>query len=112
MPVGVSTERRPALVVGTAVPRHDAVEKVTGQARYAADLFDSSDVLHAAVRSSEIPHGEILSVDTSAAERMPGVVAVLTGQDLQDTSSFSRYGLDQPVLATDRVRYVGQPVAA
>ena len=68
------------LVVGKDVPRTDAIPKVTGAAQYVADLH-LSGMLHAAVLRSPHPHAKILSIDVSAARSMPGVKAVITGED-------------------------------
>jgi CO/xanthine dehydrogenase Mo-binding subunit len=67
-------------VIGTAVQRVDAVEKVTGRAAYAADVR-LPRMLHGAVVRSPHAHARIVSVDTSLAERLPGVHAVVTGAD-------------------------------
>ena len=96
--------------VGKSVPRLEGAEKVTGQTRYAADI-DIPGALWAKVLRSPLPHARVVSVDTSKAARLPGVAAVISGADV------SRYmtGLrmkDMPLLAVDRVRYVGEPVAA
>src|SRR4030066_843870 len=71
------------LVVGKDVPRTDAVPKVTGAAQYVADLHFPG-MLHAAVLRSPHPHARIVSIDTSAAESLPGVKAVITGRDTTD----------------------------
>lgn len=68
------------LVVGKDVPRTDALPKVTGAAQYVADLH-MPGMLHAAVLRSPHPNARILSIDTSAARAMPGVKAVITGED-------------------------------
>jgi CO/xanthine dehydrogenase Mo-binding subunit len=90
--------------------RHEGALKVTGQARYTGDHYPDG-VLHVACLASPVPHATITSIDTSAARELPGVVAVLTGADLGDVR-FGRHLLDLPVLATDRVRFIGQRVAA
>jgi len=94
--------------VGTSVPRIDAVEKVTGRAVYGPDL-KLPGMLHGKVLRSPLPHARILNVDTSKAEQLPGVKAVVTGKDLT-----GRYGLiiqDQPAYCLEKVRYIGDPVA-
>lgn len=98
-------------VVGQSVPRADAYEKVTGKAQYTTDLT-LPDMLHARVVRSTIPHGRIRRLDAQPALRHPGVVAVVTAEDLRDIHPY--YGhivRDRPVLAIDRVRFVGEPVA-
>ena len=98
--------------IGTSVPRLDAVEKVTGQATYVGDL-KVPGMVHAKVLPSPLPHARIVSMDTTKAVRLPGVIAVLTPDQLQDIDSY--YGSvvrDRPILAMQKVRYQGEPVAA
>ena len=95
--------------VGHPVLRMDAPEKVTGQAVYTVDTV-LPGMLHGAVKRSEIPHGRILRIDADKARVMPGVRAVVCGGDF-----LYRFGpmiKDQTFLAVDKVRYVGEPVAA
>ncbi|MGH2996538.1 MAG: xanthine dehydrogenase family protein molybdopterin-binding subunit, partial [Gaiellaceae bacterium] len=92
------------------VRRADAVPKATGEFAYASDLFGAGMLWGHTVRSPHA-HARILAVDVSQAVAMPGVHAVLTHEDVPGEK---RYGLefrDQPVLAFDRVRYFGEPVA-
>lgn len=92
--------------------REDAVAKVTGQATYVSDVTVPG-MLHGTVLRSTIPHGRIVAIDASRALAMDGVVAVLTGQDLAGLNAYWGLALrDRPVIAIDRVRYVGDPVAA
>ncbi len=98
-----------ASYIGRSVPRIDGLEKVTGQARYTADV-DLPGMLHGAVLRSPLPHARIVRIDAEAARKMPGVRAVVTSRDFPFT--FGGPLKDQPFLATDRVRYVGEPVAA
>ena len=96
--------------VGTSVPRLEVREKITGRARYTDDLFPQG-VLHAAILSSPYPHAKILSYDVSKALEVPGVAAVLTGDDV----GYDRGGpfvKDETAIAKGKVRYVGEPVAA
>ena len=67
-------------VIGKRLPRIDAWEKATGEAVYVSD-FKRPGMLTAKVLRSTIPHGRILDIDTSKAERLPGVKAVITGKD-------------------------------
>ncbi|MGB3071426.1 MAG: xanthine dehydrogenase family protein molybdopterin-binding subunit [Ottowia sp.] len=96
-------------------PRADYLQKVTGTAVYASDV-EVPGMLHGKILRSTVPHARIRGIDASAALAIPGVVAVLTGQDLQDLQGTEvRWGLslrDRPVIAIDKVRYVGDPVAA
>jgi len=94
--------------VGQNVERREAFSKVTGRARYTADITQPG-TLTAALVVSPLAHGRILSVDTTSAQHMPGVLAILTGQD-----TALRCGEvleDRPPLARDKVRYAGEPVA-
>ncbi|HEX2433580.1 MAG TPA: molybdopterin cofactor-binding domain-containing protein [Gaiellaceae bacterium] len=96
--------------VGEAVRRIDAIPKVTGEFAYSSDLFGAGMLWGHTLRSQHA-HALIHSVDISQALAMPGVHAVITHDDVPGDK---RYGLefpDQPVLAFDRVRYFGEPVA-
>jgi selenium-dependent xanthine dehydrogenase len=97
-------------VVGKDVMRKDAWAKVTGTLKYADDLYVPG-MLHARALRSAYPHAEILAIDASEAEKVPGVVAVLTAKDVPGRNRFGLVIADQPVLADDRVRYVGDAVA-
>ncbi len=94
-----------------AAVRADYLEKVTGRAEYISDVVVPG-MLHGKILRSPIPHGVIVSIDTSAAEEMPGVVAVVTGADVEKLDAYWGPSIkDRPVIAIDRVRYVGEPVA-
>lgn len=96
--------------IGKSLPRKDALEKATGKALYPTGL-QLPGMLHAKILRSPHAHAEILSIDTSKAEKYPGVEAVICYKDVPD----KRYGYglnDQPMLARGRVRYIGEPVAA
>jgi CO/xanthine dehydrogenase Mo-binding subunit len=95
--------------VGRPVVRGDATAKVTGQFEYGVDVTKPG-MLHAKIRRSEIQHGLLRRVDVAAAKAMNGVHAVLTGGDIGDFRA-SRFVRDEPILAKDRVRYHGEPVA-
>ncbi|MGH2607336.1 MAG: xanthine dehydrogenase family protein molybdopterin-binding subunit, partial [Anaerolineales bacterium] len=92
----------------------DALDRVRGSVAYPSQLR-LPGMLVAAVRRSPIPHGRILRIDLTEAERVPGVVAVLSGLDRGRPGSPDwLYGAllkDQPLLAAERVRYVGEPIA-
>ena len=98
-------------VVGRGVARVDGVDKVTGRLKYSADLY-VENMLHVKVLRAAYPHARLLSVDTSAAQDAPGVVAVLTAQDVPGRNRFGIIRKDQPVFAEDRVRYLGEVAAA
>ena len=85
--------------------------KVTGRARYAADMR-MDGMLHTIYVRSPLPHARIRSIDITRARSVPGVHAILTGADLPEHARFGRRLQDWPVLATDRVRFIGDRVAA
>ena len=95
--------------VGESKPRLDAREKVTGAAIFADDIQFGNALLHARILRSPHPHALITSIDTSQAEALPGVKAVVTGQDFP--GYIGLYLLDRHIFCRDRVRYVGDPVA-
>ncbi len=98
--------------VGISIPRVDAADKVTGRAIYTADIT-LPDMLHGRILGSSVAHGNIKRIDTSRAEAFDGVIAVITGKDVPDIMygvSPARY--DEYVLAKERVRHVGDEVAA
>lgn len=98
--------------LGSRVTRVDAKEKIRGQAQYVGDI-KMADLLHGKVLRADTPRGRILSIDTSEAERMPGVVCVLTGADLSDIDPYYGHAIkDRPIVALDRIRFAGEPVAA
>ena len=98
-------------VVGRPYPKVDAAAKVTGQTRFADDLF-LPRMLHCKLLRSRVAHARLIRVDASKALAAPGVVAVATGRDLPVSFGILPVSQDEHALATDRVRYVGDPVAA
>jgi 4-hydroxybenzoyl-CoA reductase subunit alpha len=98
-------------VIGKPLPRVDSVAKVTGRAAYADDIL-LARTLHCKVLRSPHPHARILSVDTSAARRIPGVRAVITGSDLPIKFGILPVTQDERALEHEKVRYVGDPIAA
>ncbi len=105
------TERNGFSVIGKPLPKVDAVSRVTGQAIYADDMLPPR-VLHCRLLRSPHPHARILSIDTSAARRIPGVVAVITGADLPIKFGILPVTQDERALEHEKVRYVGDPIAA
>jgi len=95
--------------VGKSVPRVDMYDKITGTAKYADDLQFGPGLYHARLVRSPYAHARIKQVDTSKALEVPGVKAVVTGEDVP--ANIGLYLKDRPVFARDRVRYVGDPVA-
>lgn len=97
-------------VVGKSVLRVDGWEKIKGAAQYTDDLQFGPGLLYAALVESPHAHAKIKSLDTSAAEKLGGVVKVVTGRNF--TQKFGLYMNDRYVFATDTVRFVGEQVAA
>ncbi len=89
--------------------RVEGPAKVTGEARYTADIL-LPGMIWGKVLRSPLPHAKIVSIDTREAEQMPGILAVLTAKDLPDLLT-GRLVYDMPVLAIDRVRFIGEKVA-
>jgi 4-hydroxybenzoyl-CoA reductase subunit alpha len=98
-------------VVGRPLPRVDAMEQATGRIRYADDMTLPGMLVGRQLRSTH-PHAVITGIDTSRATALPGVKAVITGADLPITYGILPISQDENALAVDRVRYVGEPVAA
>src|SRR5688500_19560848 len=99
--------------VGRSVPRLEARDKVTGRAEYVHNL-SVPGMLHGKIFRSSLAHGRIRSIDTRAAAQCPGVHAVVTGEDIRKLIPDPYYGPafhDQPILALEKVRHVGEPVA-
>jgi 4-hydroxybenzoyl-CoA reductase subunit alpha len=97
-------------VVGVPGKKIDGLEKITGSAQFTDDIA-LPGTLHGAFLRSPHAHAKVLSVDTSAAAAHPGVHAVITGADLPQQYGVIPVAQDETALATDRVRYVGEPVA-
>lgn len=102
-------------VVGKALPRVDALAKATGAAQFTTDM-KLPGMLYGKILRSPHPHARILHTDTSKAEKLPGVKAVVTGKDI---GAIRHAYVDSPtlpadeyILATDKVRYIGEEVAA
>ena len=96
--------------IGTSAPRPDGVPKVLGKFAFSSDLWDEHMLWGATLRS---PHASarITSIDISAALAVPGVAAVLTADDVPGNRFFGLDEPDQPVLASEVVRHVGEPIA-
>lgn len=102
-------------VVGQSVYRKDAVQKVTGQVLHVGNI-EMPGMLHVAVSRSPYAHARITRVDRSKAEALDGVAAVVTGADIAKMAGVDPYYgpafRDQPILAVDKVCFVGDPVVA
>lgn len=108
-------EALPTHHLGRATPRHEDAALLTGRGRFGDDLGTTPGTLHAAVLRSPHAHAELLGVDASAALALPGVHAVLTGEDVrlwqQPFVVGVKVAMQHFVLAVDKVRYSGEPVA-
>jgi CO/xanthine dehydrogenase Mo-binding subunit len=99
-------------VAGKEARRVDGIEKVTGKALYTGDL-QLPGMAHAKILRSPMAHARLVKVDASKAQQLTGVIATLTRDDIKDFNY--KYGAtykDQSIVAVDKVRYVGDPVAA
>ena len=99
-------------VLGASVLRTDGAAKIRGAAQYAADI-ELPGMLYVKALRSTYPHAKLLRINATKAEKLPGVVAVITRDDLKGKKAF--FGpvvKDQSIVAIDRVRYVGEVVAA
>lgn len=97
-------------VVGQSVIKKDALEKVMGRAKFAADL-KIPGMLHAKVLRSSVSHARINKIDVSKARKLPGVLAVLTHKDVPGKNAYGIIVKDQPVLVSDKVRQYGDALA-
>jgi len=105
-------ERQPLSIAGLPAPRLDGVEKVTGKAFYTGDV-ELRGMGFAKILRSPLPHARLVHIDARKAESLPGVYAVLTRDDIKGLNYL--YGAtykDQSIVAVDKVRYAGDPVAA
>jgi CO/xanthine dehydrogenase Mo-binding subunit len=99
--------------VSRSVPRLESDAKVTGEAEYIHN-FELPGMLYGKIVRSPVPHARLLAIDARAAHAMPGVRLVVTAAEVKTVTAVDYYGpafQDQPVLAIDRVRFVGEPVA-
>ena len=98
-----------SFTVGKSIPRVDALEKATGKAIYGDDL-KFSNMLYGKVLRSRYAHANILNIDVTRAKKLFGVKAVVIGKDIPVLGGEAL--MDYPFLAINKVRYVGEPVAA
>jgi CO/xanthine dehydrogenase Mo-binding subunit len=113
MATGIMQDGAIGAQVGRSLPRLEARDKVTGRAEY-THTMRLPGMLYAKIVRSTVAHGRIRSIDTSAAKNVPGVVRVVTSEDVRKVIPAPYYGPafhDQPILAIDKVHYVGEPVA-
>ena len=99
------------MAIGESVPMLDSVARVTGAVDYMINLR-LPNMLFGKIVRSQSPHAKLLKVDITTALQVPGVVAILTGEDLGANAFYGVAIKDQGVVAADRVRYVGEPIAA
>jgi CO/xanthine dehydrogenase Mo-binding subunit len=114
VPDGRDHAHPPSGGIGTSPLRADGLSKVTGSALYARHLRIPG-MLHAALVRSDRPHARILAIRSDGARRAPGIAGVMTAADVRLLARHERYGpafRDQPILASEVVRHVGEPVAA
>src|SRR3954452_2650500 len=97
--------------IGDYVPLVDGPEKVSGRAKYTADLI-APGLLAGRIFRSPYSHGEIVEVDVAEALKLPGVKAIVTGADCNKTFGVLPIARSEHPLARDKVRYKGEPVAA
>ncbi len=97
-------------MIGAAVPRPDAIDKVRGEARFIDDLAFSG-MLHAAVIWSTVPHAKIRNIDLAAVVEDPRVVCTLIAEEIPGDNTVHVIYDDQPALAAGIVRYIGEPIA-
>ena len=111
---GAQVGARVGSQIGRSVPRLEARDKVTGRAEY-THTMRLPGMLHAKIFRSTVAHGRIKSIDVTAAKKVPGVYRVVTSEDIRKVIPEPYYGPafhDQPILAIDKVHFVGEPVAA
>lgn len=101
--------------LGQSIARIEDAPLLAGRGRFMDDLATVTGTLHAAILRSPHAHAEIAAIDTSRAAALPGVVAILTGADIQRLTTSLVVGVKAPIqcwpIATDKVRYMGEPVA-
>jgi 4-hydroxybenzoyl-CoA reductase subunit alpha len=103
--------RKKTRVVGRPYPKVDAAAKVAGLTKFADDLY-LPRMLHCKILRSTAAHARLVRVDVTKALAMPGVAAAITGRDLPIAFGILPVSQDEHALATDKVRYVGDPIAA
>src|SRR5207244_11355245 len=101
----------PTRTIGAYVPMVDGPEQVSGRAKYTADLI-APGMLAARIYRSPYSHAEIVEVDISEAQKLPGVKAIVTGSDCDKTFGVLPIARSEYPLARGKVRYRGEPVAA
>src|SRR5215218_5152859 len=108
---GKDKNGQPLKIIGKPFRKVDARSKCTGQTKFADDITLPRMLFCKILRSTE-PHAQIVSIDTSKASALPGVLAVITGKDLPIPYGILPVSQDEHPLCVDRVRFIGDPVAA
>jgi CO/xanthine dehydrogenase Mo-binding subunit/aerobic-type carbon monoxide dehydrogenase small subunit (CoxS/CutS family) len=106
----LSQKPAPSAGIGESIPDYDALAKVRGDPIFAADLL-KKNMIFGKVLWSALPHGRIKKIDAKRAKDVPGVRAVLTAEDIPGKKYFGRVKADNPILCSDRVRFLGDAVA-
>ncbi len=96
--------------IGKSIPRKEGIGKTTGDTKFFSDMI-LPNMLWAKVARSKYPHALIRKIDVSKAESLPGVVTVLTHKDVPGLNGFGIVIPDQPVLCSDKVRFLGDAIA-
>ena len=104
------TVRDKTSIIGKSIPRADALTKVTGKEKYAADYY-SADMLWAGVKRAGIPHGFLKNIDIAEASSLPGIVAILTHKDIEGSNRQGIVRKDHHVLVDGKIHYAGDAVA-
>jgi xanthine dehydrogenase large subunit len=104
--------RTAASLIGAEIPHDSAVLHVTGEAHYTDDIPEPRDTLHAALGVSPIAHGVIAALDLDAVRAAPGVVDVITADDIPGVNDVGPIQHDDPILADGVVQFAGQPIFA
>jgi CO/xanthine dehydrogenase Mo-binding subunit len=104
-------QKQQMVYVGKSVGRVDSLDKVLGKPIYTMDMVPENSLYVKVIRSS-VPHALLKRVDLTAVRNYPGVVAVVTAQDIPGVNESAALLPDKPLLATDRVRFAGEPIAA
>ncbi|MBV8628492.1 MAG: molybdopterin-dependent oxidoreductase, partial [Paraburkholderia sp.] len=107
-----TTDTVSAVSIGAALPHESAILHVSGEATYTDDIPELQGTLYAALGLSRHAHARIVSLDLDAVRAAPGVIAVLTAADIPGENNCGPVLHDDPILASDEVLYLGQPVFA
>ena len=98
-------------VIGKSIPQIGSWEKVTGTAKFTADIKVDRPLIIKILRSG-VAAGKIIKIDTAKAKSLSGVNAIITGDDIKNTFGVLPISKDEPAIAKGQVRYVGEPIAA